>query len=167
MSPSAAAVVAPASAAAVVAPASAAAVVAAASAAAVVVPASAAAVVAAAERLSAAFAARDVGAALDCFVTDEAIGYAGSERAETATGRDAVSALLEAVFARDEAYSWRVTEARVHAYAECAYLFAEADGLARTDAGETVPFPYRISGVLEEDGDRWRWRHCQGGEPSS
>ena len=131
---------------------------------------SAAAVIAAAltavDRLSAAFAARDVDAALDCFVAGDDIGYAGSERAETATGRGAVSALFKAVFARDEAYSWRVTEARVHVYGDGAYLFAEAEGMARTDAGETVPFPYRISGVLEEDGGRWRWRHCQGAEPT-
>ncbi|HEY7273116.1 MAG TPA: nuclear transport factor 2 family protein [Actinoplanes sp.] len=130
-------------------------------------PAVVAAVLSAADRLSAAFAARDVDAALDCFVVGDHIGYAGSERAETATGRDAVSALFTAVFARDEAYSWRVREARVHAYSGCAYLFAEADGVARTDAGETVPFSYRISGVLEKDGGRWRWRHCQGAEPTA
>ena len=126
----------------------------------------AAAVIAAAERLSAAFAARDVDAALDCFVADDDIAYDGSERAETAAGLSAVRALLTAVFARDEAYSWRVTEARVHRHGGFVYLFAEADGIARTDAGETVPFPYRISGVLEESGAQWRWRHCQGAEPS-
>ena len=128
---------------------------------------SAAAVVAAAERLSAAFAARNVDAALDCFVTDDDIAYAGSEQTEIAVGRAAVSALFKAVFARDEAYSWRVTEASVHTYGNCAYLFAGADGLARSDAGETLPFPYRISGVLEEADGRWRWRHCQGAEPAS
>jgi ketosteroid isomerase-like protein len=126
-----------------------------------------AAVRSAADRLSAAFTARNVDAALDCFVTDDDIGYAGSERAETAAGRGAVSALFKAVFARDEAYSWRVTAASVHVYGGCAYVFAEADGVARTDAGETVPFPYRISGVLEESGGRWRWRHCQGAEPTT
>jgi ketosteroid isomerase-like protein len=124
------------------------------------------ALVAAAHRLSAAFAARDVEAALACFVPDDDIGYTGSERAETATGRAAVGALLAAVFARDEAYSWRVTDMVVHASGKSAYLFAEADGLARTDAGETVPFPYRISGLLEPVAGRWLWRHCQGAEPS-
>jgi ketosteroid isomerase-like protein len=125
------------------------------------------AVVAAAERLSAAFAARDLDAALACFVVGDDIGYAGSEQGETASGRDAVSALLEAVFARDEAYSWRVTEARVYVYGRGAYLFAEADGSIRTDAGKTAAFPYRISGVLECDGGPWRWRHCHGGEPTT
>ena len=54
----------------------------------------------------------------------------------------------------------------MHASGKSAYLFAEADGLARTDAGETVPFPYRISGLLEPVAGRWLWRHCQGAEPS-
>jgi ketosteroid isomerase-like protein len=130
-------------------------------------PAVVAAVLSAVDRLSAAFAARDVDAALDCFVAGDDIGYAGSERAETAAGRGAVSELVKAVFARDEAYSWRVKQARVHAYGSSAYLFADADGVVRTDAGETVRFPYRISGVLEEDGGRWRWRHCQGAEPTA
>jgi ketosteroid isomerase-like protein len=123
-------------------------------------------VVAAADRLSAAFAARDVGATMACFVTDGDIGYVGSEEAEHAAGRAAVEALFTTLFARDEAYSWQVTGAVVREYGHCAYLFASADGLARTDAGVTVPFPYRISGVLEMRGDWWAWRHCHGCEPA-
>ena len=123
-------------------------------------------VVAAADRLSAAFAARDVGAAMACFVTDDDIGYVGSEEGENAAGRAAVEALFKTVFARDEAYSWQVTGALVREYGDCAYLFATADGLARTDAGAGVAFGYRISGVLEMRGDRWAWRHCHGCEPA-
>ena len=123
-------------------------------------------VVEASERLSAAFAARDLAAALACFVPGEDIGYAGSEQSEQATGRDGVTALLATVFARDEAYSWRVTTAMVREYGTAAYLYAQADGLVHTDAGETVPFAYRISGVLEPLGDQWRWRHCYGCEPT-
>jgi ketosteroid isomerase-like protein len=126
-----------------------------------------AAVLSASDHLSAAFAARDVDAALDCFVPSDDIGYTGSERSENAAGRGAVSALFKAIFTRDEAYSWRVTTARVQVYDGYAYLFADADGVARTDAGEMVTFPYRISGLLEEVGGRWRWRHCQGAEPTT
>ena len=125
-----------------------------------------ASVVAASERLSAAFAARDVVAALACFVTDHDIGYVGSENGETATGRTAVEALFKDLFARDEAYSWQVTTALVREYGDCAYLFAQADGLAQTDAGQTVPFAYRISGILENLGGGWKWRHCHGCEPA-
>ena len=76
--------------------------------------------------LSDAFAARDLGAALDCFVPGDDIGYAGSERDETATGRDALTALLGKVFLRDEAYSWTVTGATVHRFGAHAYVLAEA-----------------------------------------
>src|SRR6185503_7881171 len=48
-------------------------------------------------------------AALACFAAGGDIGYAGSERAETATGRDALAALLGKVFLRDEAYAWTCT----------------------------------------------------------
>jgi ketosteroid isomerase-like protein len=123
-------------------------------------------VFAAADDLSAAFAARDVAAAMACFVPGDDIGYVGSEHAESATGRAGLEALFTTVFARDEAYSWQTTAGSVREYADCAYLIAAADGEARTDAGETIPFPYRISGLLEPIDGRWRWRHCHGCEPS-
>jgi ketosteroid isomerase-like protein len=116
--------------------------------------------------LSDAFAARDLGAALACFAPGDDIGYAGSERAETAAGRDGLTALLGKVFLRDEAYSWAVTSSTVHRYGAQAYVFAEADGQVRTDAGETDSFAYRVSGMVELADGRWRWRHCQGGEPT-
>ena len=123
-------------------------------------------VVTASERLSAAFEARDLAAALACFVPGDDIGYAGSEQSEQATGRDGVAALLTTVFARDEAYSWRVTTAMVREYGTAAYLYAQADGLVHSDVGEAVPFAYRISGVLEPLAGQWLWRHCYGCEPT-
>jgi ketosteroid isomerase-like protein len=124
--------------------------------------------VAAADRLGASFAARDLGAALDCFVADDDIGYVGSEHAESATGRAAVTRLLANVFARAEAYQWQVTRVvSARLYPGCAYLIAEADAVAHTDAGERTGFAYRLSGLLEPIGDQWRWRHCHGCEPAA
>jgi ketosteroid isomerase-like protein len=122
-------------------------------------------VLAAVNELSAAFAARDVALALACFAPGDDIGYVGSEHAERATGRVALEALLATVFARAEAYSWQPTAVSVREYGDCAYVIAEADGLVRTDAGEVVAFPYRVSGLLEPIDGRWRWRHCHGCEP--
>jgi hypothetical protein len=116
--------------------------------------------------LSDAFAARDLVAALDCFVPGDDIGYAGSERDETAFGRDAVTTLLGRVFLRDEAYAWTVTGATVRRYGSHAYVLAEADGLVRADSGGQDEFAYRVSGLVELAGGRWRWRHCQGSEPN-
>lgn len=116
--------------------------------------------------LSEAFAKRDVTAALDCFAPGDDVGYAGSERAETAAGRQALTALFADVFGRPEAYAWTATGGTVHRYGPSAYVFAEADGLVRTDDGDEETFPYRVSGMVELVGDRWLWRHCQGGEPA-
>jgi hypothetical protein len=116
--------------------------------------------------LSSAFAARDLEAALACFAPGDDIGYAGSERDEKATGRDALTALLGKVFLRDEAYAWKVETSTVHRYGPQAYVFTEAEGLVHSDAGVDDTFPYRVSGMVELVGDRWRWRHCQGGEPT-
>jgi ketosteroid isomerase-like protein len=91
----------------------------------------------------------------------------GSEHSESATGRDVLTVLFKDVFSRDEAYSWQVTTASVREYGDCAYLIAEADAVAHTDAGETIPFAYRISGLLEPAPDGWRWRHCHGCEPAT
>jgi uncharacterized protein (TIGR02246 family) len=118
------------------------------------------------DELSAAFAARDVGAALDCFADGDDIGYAGSEQTETATGRRAVAQLFTAVFARDEAYSWRITGSTVREYGDHAYLVADAIGTVHADGGEETAFPYRVSGLLHRAAGRWRWRHCQGCEPA-
>ena len=118
------------------------------------------------DRLGAAFGIRDVVSALGCFVPDDDITYVGPEHGESATGRILVGALLARVFARPEAYSWRIRQSAVHLYADCAYVMAEADGQVATDNAEPVRFKYRISGVLESGVDGWRLRLCHGCEPT-
>jgi SnoaL-like protein len=115
--------------------------------------------------LSEAFAARDLGASLACFAAGDDIGYAGSEKARPR--RAAVSVLLGEVFGRPEAYGWTTRSATMHRHGTQSYVFAEADGVARTDAGELKSFPYRVSGVVELTDGRWRWRHCKGSEPAA
>jgi hypothetical protein len=117
--------------------------------------------------LSEAFAARDLDAALGCFVPDDEIGYAGSERDETANDRGGVAALLGKLFAREEAYSWEPTTVTIHQYGPTAYVFAEANGLSRRDGEEDEVFPYRLTGLVELVNNRWYWRHCQGSEPTA
>jgi ketosteroid isomerase-like protein len=117
--------------------------------------------------LSEAFAARDLNAALACFAPGDDIGYAGSEKAETAVGRAELTALLGEVLLRTEAYAWEAHDVTVHTFGDRAYVFAEAEGTARPDDGAAENFPYRVSGLVEQVEGRWLWRHCQGSEPSS
>ncbi|MBL7255362.1 nuclear transport factor 2 family protein [Paractinoplanes lichenicola] len=117
--------------------------------------------------LSEAFAARDLNAALACFTPGDDIAYAGSELTETATGRAALTTLLGDVFLRPESYAWKAGDIVIHRFGDHAYVFAEASGVARPDEGTEENFPYRVSGLVEQVGGRWLWRHCQGGEPST
>lgn len=117
--------------------------------------------------LGAAFAARDLDAALACFVPGEDVGYAGSELAETARGRRALTELLGEVFRRTEAYAWESSAVTVHQVGASAYVFAEASGQVRPDGGDPESFAYRVSGLVELVDGRWLWRHCQGSEPAS
>jgi len=118
------------------------------------------------DRLGAAFLAQDVAAALDCFVPGEDITYVGSEAGERASGRAGLVALFGELFARPEAYTWRIRELSAHRYGDLAYLLAEVDGAEVTADGTAEEFGYRLSGLLELVDGGWRWRVCQGSEPS-
>jgi ketosteroid isomerase-like protein len=122
-------------------------------------------VLAAADRLSGAFAARSLPDAMACFAPDESIVYVGSEAGEEARGRGAVAALLRGVFARPEAYSWRVCNAIVYLHGDVAMLYADAVGHMVTDRGHEQAFSYRLSGLLEHSRSGWLWRLCHGCEP--
>jgi ketosteroid isomerase-like protein len=120
------------------------------------------------DRLGRAFLDRNVEAALACFVPDDDITYFGSEPDESATGREAVRALLAGLFARDEAYTWQATSATIHTLPGAAFVIAEADGAARAADGTVEPFPYRITGLLSRrSSGAWLWRAVQGSEPTS
>lgn len=115
--------------------------------------------------LGAAFLARDLAAALDWFVPDDDIGYVGSEEGESADGRVEVTRLLAALFARPVVYGWSLKDAVVHNRAGVAYVVADAVGEQHGPAGFET-YPYRVSGLVEPVGARWRWRVCQGSEPT-
>jgi hypothetical protein len=119
--------------------------------------------------LGRAFLAGDVEAVLALFAADGAVVYAGSEPGEIAVGTDDLRRLLDELFARDERYTWPA--GTVHATAVPAGVLVVADTVlsvhpADDPAGAPVEsLPYRVAGLLEHD-DGWRWRMCQGSEPS-
>jgi hypothetical protein len=119
--------------------------------------------------LGAAFGAGDLDAALATFATGCEVMYVGSEPGEHAIGRAALRALLGDLFARDERYLWRCESVHVsHSPRDVAVL---ADTrLYVLPAGGGVPtahVPYRVGGVLVPEQSGWRWRYCQGSEPTT
>jgi SnoaL-like domain len=97
---------------------------------------------------------------------EDDICYVGSESAERADGRAAVTALLTNLFARPEAYSRDVRAASIFTADGIAYLSCEATGRVHTDDPDQQSFPYRLSGLLQHTSSGWRWRACHGCEPA-
>lgn len=121
--------------------------------------------------LGEAFRAGDIDAVTEQFVTRGDVMYAGSERGEVALGLANLRSLLAEVFAREERYSWRCDAVRVVACAgglavlADATLFVDPHPETANGAGR-LTFPYRVSGLLENEDESWRWRFCHGSEPN-
>jgi hypothetical protein len=133
-----------------------------------VTPAVATAVV---EDLGRAFGSGDDDAVLSQFCADGPVLYAGSEDGELAAGHEGLRSLLADLFRREERYSWVSNEVHVVPCGTGVSLLAEVTLLVRPyvdgslgEVSERVP--YRISGALERVGESWRWRLCQGSEPT-
>ena len=124
-----------------------------------------AAVLATLDRFGDACSRMDVAAALNVFAADDDILLVGSEAGEMARGRDAMEAFLRRVLRAAGGYSWAWDWRTVSHAGSVAWIFAE--GTARAGGGpEAVSIPYRVSIVLEMQGDIWRWRLFHGSEPA-
>jgi hypothetical protein len=125
------------------------------------------------DALGGAFLSGDPDAVLRHFATTGDPVYAGSEPGEVAVGRPALRSLLEELFSRDERYSWRTTGVQSTGGEDVVYLVADADLYVHPCANGSGPEPateqaaYRITGVLECEAGSWRWRLCQGSEPTA
>ena len=118
------------------------------------------------EVLSRAFASRDVEAALACFADDDSVVYSGSEVGEVAAGRNELRSLFAALFERESAYSWDVTELWSSSRGDLAFVTAEAVGHSHnTEASED--YAYRLTGVLSCGPDGCRWLQLHGAEPTA
>jgi ketosteroid isomerase-like protein len=98
------------------------------------------------------------------FAPDDEILLAGSEAGEVARGRQELEAFFVRTFARDTTFSWEWDLIEVSHSGDLAWFFADGWVILST-VQEQRRAPYRISGVLEHDGERWLWRQYHGSEP--
>jgi ketosteroid isomerase-like protein len=127
------------------------------------------------DRLGDAFAAADVERVMSMFAAEGDVIYAGSEPGEVAVGQPALRVLLTDLFSRHERYSWRCDSVRtvtcaagVIVLADVTLFIAEA-AVEETGDGShhsSGTAPYRVSGLLENSTEGWRWRFCHGSEPA-
>jgi len=89
----------------------------------------------------------------------------GSEPGEVARGREAVRVLIRGFHALPARYTWRWDSLDQCVDGPWAWFFAEGAAIKETPDGARTERPYRLSGVLGREGDRWRWKLFHGSEP--
>jgi len=117
--------------------------------------------------LSTAFHTKDTEALLRLFSTTAAVTYAGSESGEKATGPAELRALMSELLSRPVAYSFEFGDITFSQQDGLVWLLADGRGSQTGDDGATDIFPYRLTGVLTNEGDQWRWLLLAGSEPTT
>lgn len=101
---------------------------------------------------------------LEEFAPGDDVLLIGSDAGEVAADRQALKAFFDRVFARENTFSWEWDRLDVSHDENLAWFFAEGR-VVLTTAQEQRKAPYRVSGVLERQGERWLWRQYHGSEP--
>jgi hypothetical protein len=116
-------------------------------------------------RLSRAIHTRDLPGLMSQFCATPTATYAGSEFGEIATGGYALGQLFRELFARDDCYSFTFPQQSFREAAGVAWVLADGTGTEHRDNGELENFPYRITGVLVQECQTWKWELLAGSEP--
>ena len=116
-------------------------------------------------RLNGFLARRDM-AVVDEFAKGDETLLAGSAPDDKARGRAEIEAHFARYFAMPQTISFSWREVRVSVRGPVAWLYAEGEVVLRGDEGETRQ-PYRLTGVFELQGGRWKWRQFHGSSPAA
>jgi ketosteroid isomerase-like protein len=103
-------------------------------------------------------------ALLSEFAEEADVRLVGSEASEVATGPAEVEALVRRLFELPVQIRWEWRRRDVSPVGDVAWLFAQGVAVLSGE-GTEQRVPYRMTGVLERQGDTWRWRHFHGSEP--
>ncbi len=116
------------------------------------------------ESLNRAFISQDGEQVLNLFATDPDVTFLASEAGETAVGPNDLKLLLNELFSRPEAYSWKWLEVSVSGSETVAW--AAADTVIQVHKGTSIrEYPYRLTTVFEKRGSEWLLMHFHGSEP--
>jgi ketosteroid isomerase-like protein len=88
----------------------------------------------------------------------------GSDAGEIATGPHEIRAFFTRMFARASTFAWEARRIDVARAGNIAWFFADGQMTVKSKEGQEKG-PYRITGVLERNGDLWLWRQYHGSEP--
>ena len=114
-------------------------------------------------RLNSLLSRRD-SAIVDEFVAADDTLMVGAQAGERAQGLAQVAEAFQRMFEMAETVSFAWREVDVSVGGDVAWLHADGQIILKGDKGEQR-FPYRLAGVLEPHGGRWKWRLFQGSQP--
>jgi ketosteroid isomerase-like protein len=103
-------------------------------------------------------------AIVDEFVAADDTLMLGAQAGERAQGIAQIAEAYRKLFEGPDTISFAWREVDVSVRADVAWIHAEGQIILRGEAGEQR-FPYRLAGVLELHGGRWKWRLFQGSQP--
>jgi ketosteroid isomerase-like protein len=103
-------------------------------------------------------------AIVDEFVAADDTLMVGARAGERAQGLAQIAEAYRALFEGPETISFAWREVDVSVRADVAWIHAEGQIILTGETGEQR-FPYRLAGVLEPHGGRWKWRLFQGSQP--
>ena len=110
--------------------------------------------------------ARDLEGTLALFTDHDDVLLIGSEAGEAVQGREALRDFFVRLFHREVTYSWEFEHSTASSAGDIAWVFAEGYEVVTAGGGEAKRIVFRMSGVLQQTGDRWLWRMLQGSEPA-
>jgi SnoaL-like domain len=88
----------------------------------------------------------------------------GSDLDEIATGSQELASFFARIFARDTTFSSEWDRIDVSYTDNLGWFFADGRVVLSSEK-EKRKSPYRITRVLQRQGERWLWRHYHGSEP--
>jgi len=103
---------------------------------------------------------------LEEFFPSEQVLLVGSDSGEIAKGSRELEAFFTRIFSRETTFSWEWERLDVAQAGEAAWFFAEGCVILNSD-NERRKNPYRVSGVLRQQENRWLWEQYHGSEPVS
>lgn len=122
-------------------------------------------VLASLERLNILMEQRDP-SILEEFSTAQDVTLIGSQSDEVARTRPQIVALFRHLFALPATVNWEWRKVEVSSAGPVAWLFADGVLVVHAADGEQKS-PYRLTGVLQKEKGRWRWRQFHGSQPES
>jgi len=110
-------------------------------------------------------AERDLEGTLALFVSDADVSLVGSEAGEIAIGQSELRSFFERIFRRAGTFSFDWRSCQVSAHGDVAWFFADATAIY-TEGENVTTVPYRTTGILQRENNRWLIVHYHGSEPA-